>query len=280
MRLVWLTDIHLNFLNIEERSQFYQRIIEASGDAILISGDIAEAQSVANLLKEMAAEIQQPIYFVLGNHDYYGGQVDEVRTEMITLTQSETLLHWLSMGHAHLLNNETVLVGQDGWADGRYGDYTNSRVRLNDSQMIADLFQQSVVGKYALLEKMQQLADHDAEQLKDMLIQSINHYQPNKIIVLTHVPPFKESCMHEGQISGDGWLPYFASKATGDVLMDVAKNNPEVMFHVLCGHTHSRANYRPFENLQVEAGQAKYYYPEVQTVIHLKHTGDLSHDRQ
>jgi len=39
------------------------------------------------------------------------------------------------------LDNNIFLIGQDGWADGRLGDYQSSRVVLNDSRMIADLFQ-------------------------------------------------------------------------------------------------------------------------------------------
>jgi predicted MPP superfamily phosphohydrolase len=69
MKLIWLTDIHLNFLTLENRMEFYQKVIAASGDKILISGDIAEAPSVSEILKEMAKTIQKPIYFVLGNHE-------------------------------------------------------------------------------------------------------------------------------------------------------------------------------------------------------------------
>jgi hypothetical protein len=51
MKLTWLTDIHLNFLELEEHKSFYQTIINENSDVILISGDIAEAPSIADLLK-------------------------------------------------------------------------------------------------------------------------------------------------------------------------------------------------------------------------------------
>ena len=130
MKLIWLTDIHLNFLTLENRMEFYQRIIAASGDKILISGDIAEAPSLSKILKEMAEAIKKPIYFVLGNHDYYRGQIDSLRQEMHKLTQNEPPLHWLPVSGVHDLGNQTILLGEDCWADGRYGDYTNSRVTL------------------------------------------------------------------------------------------------------------------------------------------------------
>ena len=69
MQLIWLTDIHLNFLYSEEREQFYQQMA-GKCDALLISGDIAEANTIAPILKEMAHHIQKPIYFVLGPAQY------------------------------------------------------------------------------------------------------------------------------------------------------------------------------------------------------------------
>jgi hypothetical protein len=43
MRLVWLTDIHLNFLEDDERRQFLATMA-AQADAYAISGDMAAAR--------------------------------------------------------------------------------------------------------------------------------------------------------------------------------------------------------------------------------------------
>ena len=86
MKLIWLTDIHINFLDKDERLQFYQKIIRKKCDAILISGDIAEGNSVVDLLTEMADTIQKPIYFVLGNHDYYFSSVAAVIKDPIHIS--------------------------------------------------------------------------------------------------------------------------------------------------------------------------------------------------
>lgn len=266
MNMTWLTDIHLNFIDDEERKKFYRKIINTQCDGVLISGDIAEAPSISDILMEMARWIKKPIYFILGNHDYYRGQIREVHDAMTVLTQTEKLLFWLPACGQQALNENTILLGQDGWADGRLGDYQNSRVTLNDSRMISDLFQEKILGGSRLLEKMQQLADADAKLLKNDLEKAVSK-SPEKIIVLTHVPPFKEACMHQGKISTDDWLPYFSSKATGDVLLKVAEENSEIDFLVLCGHTHSEAYYRPLDNLIVEAGKAEYYRPEIQKII-------------
>lgn len=266
MKLTWLTDIHLNFIDDVARQKFYQEIVNTGCDGVLISGDIAEAPCLTDILKEMASQIKRPIYFILGNHDYYRAQVNAVREAMTTLTKSEKSLYWLPASGIQQLNKNTILIGQDGWADGRLGDYQNSRVVLNDSRMIADLFQEKIIGKFQLLEKMQQLADADAACLQNDLKAAVS-LRPKKIIVLTHVPPFKESCMHQGKISNDDWLPYFSSKVIGDVLMQTAEENPSIKFLVFCGHTHSKSNFQPLNNLTVKAGKAEYYQPEVQKII-------------
>ena len=266
MNLAWLTDIHLNFLKENNRHKFYQKIVEAHCDAVLITGDIAEGPSIEGLLTEMADAVKKPIYFILGNHDYYREDIDTVKNAMTALTQENKGLLWLPAAGIQHLGNHTILLGQDGWADGRLGDYANSTISLNDCRMIADLFQAKTIGKLQLLEKMQQLADVDALQLQQDMRLAVSQ-NPKKVIVLTHVPPFKEACMYQGEISDDNWLPYFSSKATGDVLMTFAKDNPLIEFLVLCGHTHSTASYQAFKNLNVEVGCAEYYAPQVQKII-------------
>ena len=266
MKLAWLTDIHLNFLDRDARNNFYQEILNTRCDAILVSGDIAEAPSLVELLNEMSAAAKKPIYFVLGNHDYYRGQIQEIKKTMIALSKGKNQLYWLPASGIQILSNNSILVGQDGWADGRLGDYANSRVSLNDSRMIADLFQEKILGKFQLLEKMQQLADADAMQMRADLLQAVSQ-NPKKVIVLTHVPPFKEACMYDGKISGEDWVPYFSSKIMGDVLIKIAHENPAIEFLVLCGHTHGEAKYQPINNLIVEVGRAEYYQPAIQKII-------------
>lgn len=237
MKLSWLTDIHLNFLKNGARINFYKNIVARNSDALLISGDIAEAPSLSTFLREMVSYIKKPIYFVLGNHDYYRSEIVTVKNEMTQLTNDEPLLYWLPSSGPQGLDNNAILVGQDGWADGRLGDYYNSTVSLHDSRMIPDLFQQVIVGRKQLLEKMQQLADADAQQLEIHLQQAIAK-NPQKIIVLTHVPPFKEAALHKGKPSEEGHLPFFSSKAIGDVLMAIATENPNInFFSVMRSHT-------------------------------------------
>jgi len=108
MKLAWVTDIHLNFLTKEERGEFYQEIINTGSDAVFITGDIAEAPCVADLLVEMADQLEKPIYFVLGNHDYYRGQISEVREKMADFTKKNKYLYWLSSSGPQFLTENRV----------------------------------------------------------------------------------------------------------------------------------------------------------------------------
>lgn len=148
MQYTWLTDIRLIFTDDIECQKFYQEIITTRCDGVLMSGDIAEAPCLMDILNEMASYTHRPIYFVLGNHDYYRGQIYGVGDAMAVLTKEHDKLFWLPASGMQKLDNNTFLIGQDGWADGRLGDYQNSSVVLNDSRMIADLFQEKILGKY------------------------------------------------------------------------------------------------------------------------------------
>ena len=93
-RIAWLTDIHLNFVPSIERSQFYKWIRAENPGAVLIGGDIGEADSVTKFLAEMAAALRIPIYFVLGNHDFYHGSIAAVREAVEREAASSPWLRW------------------------------------------------------------------------------------------------------------------------------------------------------------------------------------------
>lgn len=83
----------------------------------------------------------------------------------------------------------------------------------------------------------------------------------------THVPPFKEACWHDGEISDDKWLPHFACKAVGNVLEKLMIEHPDRQMTVLCGHTHSSGRAEILPNLFVKTGGAEYGSPAIQEII-------------
>ena len=130
---------------------------------------------------------------------------------------------------------------------------------MNDFFLIRDL---AGLDKVELGNALRRLGDESAAHLKRVLPDALRRF--DHVMVLTHVPPFREACWHEGQISGDDYLPYFACKATGDVLLDAARARPDRRITVLCGHTHSPGVCEPLSNLRVVTGAAEYRHPTIQ----------------
>ncbi len=268
MKLCWLTDIHLNFIGAGHCRRFFKEVAAVDCDAIVISGDIAEAPSVEIFLSDMAEIVKRPIYYVLGNHDYYYNSIKEVRNEISHFAHVQKYLFWLHEMDPIKLKDGVFMLGVDGWADARYGDYQKSDVILNDSRFIEELAQNFALGREPLQHKMQELADIDAQRLA-VLLNEVLQQSVHKIVLITHVPPFPDACWHAGHPSDDHWLPFFSSKAIGDLLLDFANQHPDIEILVLCGHTHAEFEYNPHENLTVKVGRAQYGEPEVQSVISL-----------
>jgi Icc-related predicted phosphoesterase len=87
------------------------------------------------------------------------------------------------------------------------------------------------------------------------------------VIVLTHVPPYREAAWHEGRHSDDDWAPWFTCRAVGEAIDTCARQHPAVNFLVLCGHTHGAGTYAPQGNVVVHSAAADYGAPCVQRVF-------------
>jgi 3',5'-cyclic AMP phosphodiesterase CpdA len=270
MRLVWLTDIHLNFVDLDCVDGLCRRIRDEGADAVLISGDIAEAPGIEPYLEYLDRRLDRPIFFVLGNHDFYRGSIERVRDRVAKLCARSPRLHWLNKAGVVGLTAETGLIGHDGWADGRFGDYSGSDVFLNDYVLIEEL---AHIEPEARLERLHALGDAAADHFRSVLPEAIARFR--NVIAVTHVPPFREACWHEGQISDDAWLPHFACKAVGVALVDVMSAHADRELLVLCGHTHSPGEARVLPNLRVRTGGADYHRPEIGGRIILDGTGTL-----
>lgn len=262
MRVAWATDIHLNFPSAETRHAFYDRFRAEGAEAAVVTGDIAEAPSLAELLREMGDALDCPLYFVLGNHDFYRGDVASVREAARALSQAHPRLRYLTGAAPVPLGARSALVGHDGWADGRAGDFARSRVFLNDYLLIGDLVTHDPAERLA---RMQRLAREAAESLAAAAARALTE-RPH-VVVATHVPPFREACWHEGRVSDDNWAPHFTSVAVGEALRAVMAERPDRTMEVLCGHTHGEGVARVLPNLVVRTGAAEYGAPALAGVL-------------
>jgi len=265
-----MTDIHLNFLDESERRQFLENVGEGA-DAVAITGDIGESTNVIDYLKEMEEIIRRPIYFVLGNHDFYRGSIGKTRVEVAELAQQSEHLTYMTATGVVALSPKTALVGHDGWADARLGDFENSTVFMNDYVAIRDLRKWEGdfgLDKPALAEALNVLGDEAARHLERTLRQAVANH--STIIALTHVPPFREAAWYRGRNSDDDHLPHFACKVVGDALRRVMDDHRQCRLLVLCGHTHGKGEVEITDNIRVLTGEAEYAEPVIQRVFDIE----------
>ena len=265
-RLVWLTDLHLEFVSSDDQiSDLCGRIKAAEPDCVLIGGDTGIANSVEQYLLDLENQLQLPIYFVLGNHDFYHGSIEDVRRKIERLSNRTEQLHWLPVTGVVKLSANTALIGHDGWADGRLGNGIKSKVELNDYRLIKELKGTDIIKRF---KKLNELGDEAAEYFQKILPQALKEY--SNIFLLTHVPPFKNACTYRGRITDDEYLPHFSCKNVGDVLTKIMKEQPKCNLTVLCGHTHGKADAKILSNLYVKVGGAEYGKPKIQAVIEIE----------
>ena len=70
-KAIWLTDLHLNFLDHRGIQRFISQIRTEEPEIILVGGDTGEAPNVISYFKELEQSLDSKIYIVLGNHDFH-----------------------------------------------------------------------------------------------------------------------------------------------------------------------------------------------------------------
>lgn len=261
MRLAWATDLHLDTAKQPVIEQFCEDVLASDVSAILVGGDISEAKDLERWLEFLDSRLRMPVYFVLGNHDYYGSDVATVRDRMRQL-DSEGLRYLPAVGQVQL-SPDLALVGHDGWGDCRIGDLDRFEI-LTDYMAIRDLREtinpndllSGFFKRAPLRQKLGELGDEAAETLCPDLLRAAE--TGASVLVLTHVPPFREACWHQNATSTATWLPGFTCRAIGDLVDSVAERHPKSMFTVLCGHTHGSGYVRMRPNLDVYTGFGDY----------------------
>ncbi len=121
MRIAWSTDPHLHFAQLTSWERWMDQLAAADAEAWLVTGDISESTDLLFQLDRMHRHAEVPIYFVLGNHDFYRGSIRSVRAQVRAHCKSRTELHYLTGQEAIDLNDSWSLVGHDGWGDAMLG---------------------------------------------------------------------------------------------------------------------------------------------------------------
>jgi Icc protein len=274
IRIVWASDLHLNFALPQAIEKFAAEVCAADADMLVVCGDISGgARNLRESLECLELVLNIRIRFVLGNHDLYKSSVAQTHRIVKETVDNSVVLHddvrvlrWLSEGVIEEVSDDTALIGHDGWYDARAGLLRN-RVILNDFYEIGDLSSLSAYARVPepLLLKIREMADESAAYLDRILPQALKRRR--KVVLATHVPPFPQAAWHEGRQADPDYLPFFCSVCVGNVLVKHMDANPDKELMVLCGHTHGEGEVQILPNLRVLTAKAVYGEPRLQGVI-------------
>lgn len=260
-RIGFLTDLHLDFAN-PSRISLLQEEIQGM-DYLLIAGDIVNGfVHSSSLLDNLLSGFNGETNFVLGNHDYYGSSFMDTDEWLKGCYDTAPIRYiggcaWINMGGG------TRLIGVNGFYDALYVSPARAEIVMPDFTRIGDL--RWFDKWYA----MKQRAMTEAARLWVNIGEELYNDPAERVVILTHVPPFRESAWYDGAQSTEGFLPFFTNKSLGDELLHIAEAHPETLFTVLCGHTHGSGYYAAKPNLEVYTGGAEYGNPRVSLVFEL-----------
>lgn len=273
---VWMSDLHLDFYADNVNRVVYEitKICEPSDvRGLLISGDITTSRNLITHLAMIERALQKPIYFVLGNHDFYDSSYEDVNKQMVELSSMSNFLKYLPTTPYVQINNNTVIVGANGWYDGIHGRPSldvimMDWIRMKDYQELFIGSPQNWEGSARakpctakhlalILDKSRELSLNSAQQVTRG-IKSAKRNSMKNVIVITHIPPFPQVCFYKGLPSLPTFVAWYSSKLMGDVLTQAAEQLQDMTFTVLCGHTHERRSVEIKKNLRVVSGQAKF----------------------
>jgi len=262
LRLVWTTDLHLNSVPINAWEQWVRQISVQKADGLVITGDISEGDDVVPQLQRIADHINLPVYFILGNHDFYGSTFQATRQNVIHACRASSQLHYLTDLSALPISAATYLLGEDGWADGTVGNYEESTIHLNDFERIGDF---KASGQFTWKQKLHDIGSESAKRLRTKLEQLPS--DTHQVLVLTHAPPFREACWYEGKTTDDNWAPFFVAGQVGNALLEFSSRRPDCKVTVLCGHTHHAGVAKMTASLRVHTGAASLGHPNIAATI-------------
>ena len=272
VKLLFLTDIHLNHLSKTKSSLFLTKVInhyktlksEGAGKVtVVITGDIATAPTIISAMSTWRHALEAngcDLKFVCGNHDYYEGSIVSKRKNLIDNMSGV----WLPTCGVVSLSESTALVGHDGWCDGGYANWFKSDLKMHDYSCIVEL-NLFYNPKNLVFQMLKKLSQESADYVYEQGSQALKTHK--HLFIATHFPPFREASVWNGEISSEETMPNFSSKAMGDAILKLAVQNPDKQITVLCGHTHVglEKNHvcKPASNVLCYTGSASYESPKI-----------------
>lgn len=216
MRIQVLSDLHLTVAAMEPP--------RTDADVVVLAGDVARPKQAI----EWALAFGQPVIYVPGNHEYYGGSLAAVRAELKRLAAG-TRVHLLDRDEVDLQG--VRFVGATLWTDFELFDGSQRDDSIDAAlRMIADFSRITLDGEASFTPEHSRRLCRRAVQWLSLRLR--DHRRPT--VVVTHHAPSARSV--EPKYAGSPLNAAFVSNF--DAL--VAASRAELWIH---GHTHHPVDY-------------------------------------
>jgi predicted phosphohydrolase len=218
MRVHIMADLHLEF------APFQPNKVDA--DVVVLAGDVHNGvNGIKWILKTFP---DQPVVYVLGNHEFYGQRIPKLISEVKALAGGSNV-HVLENDSAEIGN--VTFLGATLWTD----------FRLNGDIDLAEAAAQTGVADFQRIHvspSLRHFSPRDARQIHaqslEWLIQQVQHAQGKQVVVVTHHAPGPHSIPLG--FCNDALNPAFASNLESFV----EGSRVKLWIH---GHIHSRSDY-------------------------------------
>jgi predicted MPP superfamily phosphohydrolase len=249
-KFLWLTDTHVRFW---ARYRFLNAVLDENPATVLHTGDITEGPFLEGLLDFVGKRIGRPFIFCLGNHDIWGSSLEATHNKVRALCKKHRNLIWITEAGIIPLNEESCVIGDDGWYSATEGnpDY----IRYTFDWFLVEEFRQlpSMTERLAMFRN---LAEKSATTLALRLEEAVATYKT--VYLLTHEPPWAEAHRSTNPWFEKFWEPYNTNPLLGQALEKVMEKHKNRRLIVLTGHTHLATTIYPSRNIECRVGSASY----------------------
>ena len=227
MKALILSDLHLNHWSYDRNVKLIDIVNSSGADCILCAGDMDSVNNLHDWSLFLKA-LRIPMFYVMGNHDFYGSSIKEAPATLAEYTTSYPYFNFLNNSVATF--RDYIIIGSPLYTD--FNLYGKGPIESVDPKYrgIAD-FDSIRENEYDVCGT---IIPRDYVLLhlksKEFIKNTIEANPDKKLIVLTHWMP-SPRCISL-KFAGDSYNPYFATNC--DELFYL---NESVKYWVY-GHTH------------------------------------------
>lgn len=259
----WCSDIHMNFLHPKLMRKFLAKVRKIDVP-LIISGDITSGHVLTRHLGLLANACKTTVYFVTGNHDYYHSSFSRVDEVITQATHDHPNLVYLPHSGLVKLNDDTCILGPEGWYDGRSTSGLGSTYFGMSDFLYIEEFRE--VNRQPNPERkitnvMQTRADAALFDLKLNLSKAEDAGFKN-IILVSHPVPFLRMTSPDSDLS-----PFYVWHDAGQYVGQFLCDKPNMKLLWLAGHTHEESEYSPLHNMTCLSQHCVYSLPKIDRIV-------------